>query len=278
MRSTPLNKKTYKGYSPLKQFTNQEQKEFKVNTRFDQQREIELRERQADDYVDFVRKSRGAYWLRAQVGLMLQYLQLRPNLRIYDAGAGVGMYSLKVAKEFPSARILAVDFSAASIGVLKREAQKRGLRNIETLVENIITYQPQPESYDRAICNEVLQHLPRHEARLAAVRRIYKCLKPEGLFATANYRWGGFTKPPAPKEEIDHENSGLVRFSFTEEELRALLEEVGFRNVRSFGIIRMPARIRSILPAWTACLAEKCLNALDWKSNNAQLVLAVGTK
>lgn len=249
-----------------------------MTERPEQKQEVELRDRDAGHFLQWFIESRGAYWLSAQVGLVLQSLQLTPHkpLRIYDAGAGVGIYTLQIAKRFPDARILAVDFSPRSIEILNRTARDQHLHNVEGIVEDIATYQPEPQAYDRGICVEVLQHLPTHEYRLGATRRVYNCLKSDGIFVTTNYRWHGLIKPPTPKEETT--NSGLHRHSFTEDELKSLLELAGFRIVECSGIIRMPKRIRKILPAQIAPYAEGCLNRLGWNVEDAQLVLATGRK
>lgn len=140
----------------------------------EQKQEVELRDRDADHFLQWFIESRGAYWLSAQVGLVLRSLKLttRKPLRTYDAGAGVGIYSLQIAKRFPDARILAVDFSPRSIEILNRAAQDQHLHNVEAIVEDITRYQPELQAYDRGICVEVLQHLPTHEYRLGATRRI----------------------------------------------------------------------------------------------------------
>jgi SAM-dependent methyltransferase len=157
-----------------------------------QDREIALRDKQADHYFDDINKTRGAYWVNAQVGLVLHYLRLAPKLEVYDAGAGVGIYTLKIAERYPDVEIYAVDFSPKSVQILSDEVGRRGYRNITTDVRDVIAYAPEPNSYDRALTADVLQHLPGHEARLTAVRNIYNGLKPGGIFVTVNYRWGGW--------------------------------------------------------------------------------------
>ena len=240
---------------------------------------VAVRDRCAENYVATVVGSRGAYWPRAQTGLVSQALRLASGrLQIYDAGSGVGTYALEIAKRYPNAQLLCVDFSARSIGVLVREAKTCMLKNVTPLVANVITYQPEPNAFDRAMCNEVLQHLPRHESRLEALRHIYMGLRKGGVLVTTNYRWGGFIRAPTPKNEHEHAGLKFTRHAFTETELQDLLEEAGFRRVVSYGIIRLPIRFRRLVPIRAATALERFLIGTKRNMDSAQFVLAVGEK
>jgi SAM-dependent methyltransferase len=151
-------------------------------------------------------------------------------------------------------------------------------QNIEASVADIIEYAPEENSFDRAICNDVLQHLPGFEARLQAVRNIFRSLRPGGIFVTSNYRWGGWIKHPTPKEDANYHGGGLYRYAFTENELGELLREAGFRRVRSFGIIRTPRKLRHHLPPAIAQLIERGMATLGLGARTAQYVLAWGRK
>jgi SAM-dependent methyltransferase len=249
--------------------------------RDDQTEEVAARDRHAEDYVATVvgSKARGEYWLRAQTGLVLRALQLSPGrLRIYDAGSGVGIYALEIARRYPKAQLLCVDFSPRSIDVLAREAKKRMYQNVTPLVANVITYQPQPNAFDRAMCNEVLQHLPSHESRLDTLRHIRISLKEGGILVTTNYHWGGFIRAPTPKDDHKHGGFKFTRHAFTEIELQNLLEEAGFRRVISYGILRLPSRFRRLVPSKAATAIEQVLIVTKRNPISAQFVLAVGEK
>jgi SAM-dependent methyltransferase len=240
--------------------------------------EIRLRDDQATHYLDDIRKTRGEYWINAQVGLVLHHLKLRPGMEVYDAGAGVGMYSLEIAARYPAASIYAVDFSPGSVSILQEEARRAGHENVRVDVRDIVAYEPPPESFDRALTADVLQHLPGHDIRLHAVRNIYNALRPGGIFVTVNYRWGGWIAPPGAKEDHNYKGTGLYRYAFTELELAGLLREVGFRDVEGFGVMRIPRRLRHRIPATAAFGAEHLANRLGLFRENAQYAMAVGVK
>ncbi len=247
-----------------------------------QQGEITLRDQQAESYVRNLQEStaRGNYWLQAQTSIVLEALRLtrKHGIKLYDAGCGVGIYSLEIARKFPNIEISCIDFSLGSIKVLEREAEARGFRNITALVGNITDYRPEPETFDRAMCNEVLQHLPTREMRILALNNIHTSLKEGGIFVTTNYRWGGYIRPPTRKEDRTFSKNKLTRFAFTEMELRDLLQECDYRQVDCYGIIRLPARVRKLVPSHFAGFLEKSLHKYDLKSRDAQFVLAVGEK
>jgi 2-polyprenyl-3-methyl-5-hydroxy-6-metoxy-1,4-benzoquinol methylase len=171
-----------------------------------------------------------------------------------------------------------VDFSAASIAVLKREAHERGLNNITTLVEDITTYQPDMNNFDRALCVEVLQHLPTHKMRRSALDRIHASLRKGGILVTVNYRWKGLIKPPTPKHDPQHAGRHFTRHAFTEAELCDLLRHANFHNVKCCGIIRMPKIAWRLLPSWYAGFVERSMNRLNLRNAQAQFVLATGEK
>jgi SAM-dependent methyltransferase len=244
----------------------------------DQHCEQELRDAQADGYAANIHLSRGPYWMRGQIGLVLAYLHPGRRHHIYDAGTGVGFYSMEIARRYPQSHIHAVDFSPRSIQMVRQQARTLHYGNIEADVADIIEYIPEENSFDRAICNDVLQHLPGPGARLQAVRNIYRSLRPGGIFVTSNYRWGGWIKHPTPKEDANYHGEGLYRYAFTENELSELLREAGFRTAHSFGIIRTPRKLRHHLPPAIAPLVERGMAVLGLGSETAQYVLAWGKK
>ncbi len=243
-----------------------------------QHEEIRLRDAQAAGYADFIKTHRGHYWIRAQTGLLLHALKLQNGFRLYDAAAGVGLYTLELARRFPSVKILASDFSAASLAILERQARAQQLHNLQTRLADITQFCPVKTEFERVICLDTIQHLPSHAARLQALRNFHTMLVSGGRLVLTAYRWGGWIKPPQPKEEVNHHGSGLYRMAFTEAEIQNLLQEAGFEKLRIYGIIRMPNRIRKRLPTVLAFPLELMLISLGWLNNGAQYVMAVGVK
>lgn len=248
------------------------------NPSSNQLEEIRLRDAQAADYRDFIKSHRGEYWIRAQAGLVMRALQPQKGHRVYDAGAGVGIYTLELARRFPEVSIFATDFSPASIALLDSQARQHGFRNIETEIADISNFKSDKRRFERAMCLDTIQHISSSAERVETVRNINSMLIAGGIFVLTAYRWGGWIKPPQPKEDKNYNGTGLYRMAFTKDEIANLLREAGFRNVRSFGIIRMPNKIRKYLPAALGYAAENILNQLGLAENNAQYLMAVGVK
>jgi SAM-dependent methyltransferase len=241
--------------------------------RLDQARELSLRDRQAEDYERMFLSLRGEYWVRAQLAETIRALRLRGARTLYDAGSGVGIYALEIARRHPGLGILAVDFSPRSVEVLRNRAMRLGVRGLRTEVADLTAYTPPEGAFDRVLCSEVLQHVPGEVGRRAAVRNLFAALRPGGRAVATAYRWGGLVRPPAPKEELDLRGTGLCRYAFTGQEFADLFADAGFVEVRTRAIIRTPPRVQRRLPASLAAGVERCLMSLHVNARNARYLL-----
>ncbi len=241
----------------------------------EQLNEIELRNNAASTYEENLLKFRSKWWINAQYEIIIRELKIKDGMSIYDAGCGVGLFSLKIAEKFKKANITAVDFSDESIKILNNNLYEKKIGNVQTIVDNIVDFIPGKFQYDRALCLDVLHYIPGESNRLKAVRNIYNCLRKNGLFITYNYRWGGFRKPPAAKEEFGPE---LYRYAFTKEELTKLLLHAGYKKVFCTGIIRTPRKYRKNFFASISPLTETILMKLHLFENNSEYLLGIGIK
>lgn len=96
--------------------------------------------------------------------------------RVLDLGAGLGEASLYFAQR--GAEVTAVDISEASIGRLRREAERRGLRLTAT-AKPAETLPFEDGAFDRVYGNGVLHHVELRPV-IAEVKRV---LRPGGRFA-----------------------------------------------------------------------------------------------
>lgn len=241
----------------------------------EQLNEIELRNNAASMYEENLLKFRSKWWIKAQFEIIIKKMKIKDGMSIYDAGCGVGLFSLKIAEKFNEAKITAVDFSDESIKILNNNLFEKKIKNVRTIIENIVDFIPGKFQFDRALCLDVLHYIPGENNRLKAVRNIYNSLKKNGLFITYNYRWGGFRKPPASKEEFGTE---LYRYAFTKEELTKLLLHAGFKKVSCTGIIRTPKKFRRNYLASISPLTETILMKLHLFENKSEYLLGIGIK
>ena len=84
----------------------------------EQHAEVVFRDQTAEQYGELVAK-RGTYWWYAVREFLLRRMGLEAGGWLYDAGCGVGMYAVPIAERFPQVRVLAVDFSAESLRLLR---------------------------------------------------------------------------------------------------------------------------------------------------------------
>ena len=100
------------------------------------------------------------------------------------AGCGTGQQSIQTAQRFPSARILAVDLSTASLAYAKRKTRGLGITNIDYAQADILKLDSIGMSFDFIQCVGVLHHLDEPVAGWRVLRSI---LRPGGIMHIGLY-------------------------------------------------------------------------------------------
>ena len=103
---------------------------------------------------------------------------------ILVAGCGTGQESIETARQFPHARVLAIDLSLASLAYAQRKAQDLGLDNVEHAQADILRMDSIDRSFDVIACTGVLHHLA---DPLAGWRRLLARLRPDGFMRIGLY-------------------------------------------------------------------------------------------
>ncbi|MEM6447313.1 MAG: precorrin-6y C5,15-methyltransferase (decarboxylating) subunit CbiE [Cyanobacteria bacterium P01_D01_bin.123] len=84
------------------------------------------------DFVSF--SDRPGLMTKQEVrALSLMLLQLEPNLTIWDVGAGTGSLSIEIARLVPTARVLAIEKTAAGIALIEQNCQRFQVANVEAI-------------------------------------------------------------------------------------------------------------------------------------------------
>jgi len=101
--------------------------------------------------------------------------------RILVAGCGTGSEAFSLQRRLPAARIVAVDFSARSIAVARRLAQRapemRGIRFVVADLASPKLGAKVGRGFDLISCHGVLSYVPEPER---ALRNLARCLAPDG--------------------------------------------------------------------------------------------------
>jgi len=100
------------------------------------------------------------------------------------AGCGTGQQSIQTAQRFPSARILAVDLSTASLAYAKRKTRGLGITNIDYARADILKLDSIGKRFDFIQCVGVLHHLDEPVAGWRVLRSI---LRPGGIMHIGLY-------------------------------------------------------------------------------------------
>jgi SAM-dependent methyltransferase len=100
------------------------------------------------------------------------------------AGCGTGQQSIQTAQRFPSARILAVDLSTASLAYAKRKTRGLGITNIDYAQADILKLDSIGMSFDFIQCVGVLHHL---DDPVAGWRVLRSILRPGGIMHIGLY-------------------------------------------------------------------------------------------
>ncbi len=131
---------------------------------------------------------------RAEVEAWFLLPQLRPGMRLLDAGCGPGTVSAGLARAVAPGEVVGLDAAPAVLEHARAHVDEESVDNASFVVGDIYKLDEPDESFDVVYANQLLQHLTDPVRALREMRRV---LKPGGLLAVrdADYQ----TMCPAPK-------------------------------------------------------------------------------
>jgi SAM-dependent methyltransferase len=110
--------------------------------------------------------------------LALKLLDLKPGMQVADIGAGVGYYSLKIARLVaPGGRVFSTDIQPEMLRLLRKRAEKAGIENVTTTSGTDSDSGLAPQSVDMALLVDVYHEFSKPQQML---RSIARALKPDG--------------------------------------------------------------------------------------------------
>jgi SAM-dependent methyltransferase len=107
----------------------------------------------------------------------LRRLGLDETATLIDLGAGTGALALAVARV--CRRVVAVDVSLAMLDVMRKEAARVGLANLEVVPAGFLTYHHRGDPVDLVYSRNALHHLPDFWKAIALLR-VAGLLRPGG--------------------------------------------------------------------------------------------------
>lgn len=89
---------------------------------------------------------------------IINKLEITKDDTVLDFGCGTGGIALNLAKYCK--KVICVDISSSMLHVLKDNAEKKNINNIETHCAGFLTYKHEGENVDKIISKFALHHLP----------------------------------------------------------------------------------------------------------------------
>ncbi len=154
-------------------------------------------------------------------------LRLMPPMTIADLGAGDGSFALLLSQQ--ARRVIAVDSSARMLEVGREQAARHGIDNVEFRQGDMEELPIEDAAVDVVFFSQSLHHALHPER---AVHEASRILRPGGRIVILDLAKHRF--------EEARELYADERLGFSEAELSALLEEVGFQNVSTAIVDREP--------------------------------------
>ena len=163
--------------------------------------------------------------------VLLEIVPPRPGDAVLDVATGPGTVARPAAaKAGPSGRVTGVDLSGAMLDVARSFQPEPRSAPIQYLESPATTIQLPSETFDRAYCQQGLQHMSDPAAALQEIRRL---LKPNARLAIAIWQQSPFSvfRQTVADLGITPEGAQPSTFGRDPVELRAVLEQAGFTDV-----------------------------------------------
>jgi ubiquinone/menaquinone biosynthesis C-methylase UbiE len=158
---------------------------------------------------------------------LLGSIPVNRTMRVLDFGCGTGIVSLRIQPLVES--ITAIDSSRSMLAVLAEKVASRGLKNIMAQHLDIEQGQLLSGQYDLVVCSMTLHHVKDPAALLHQFGRV---LVPGGQFGLADLE---------PDQGMFHgDNRSVFHNGFSRDNMRGLLEETGFENIKFRNVTTIP--------------------------------------
>lgn len=147
----------------------------------------------------------------------------RPDMEVLEFGCGTGSTAIVHAPYVK--HIQAIDLSSKMIEIAQAKARANSVGNVTFSQSSIDEFDADDQSFDAVLGLSILHLL---DNRGDAISRVFKMLKPDGVFISSTICIGDtmmrFLRPILPVGKF----FGLIVRVFTAEELEASLTDAGF--------------------------------------------------
>ncbi len=166
--------------------------------------------------------------------LVREALGTQPGDRVLDVGCGPGFYCLEIAEEVgPDGQVLGIDAAEPMLALARRRCE--ACDNVTFKQGDVLSLPVENESFDRALCVQVLEYV---EPATAALSEINRTLQPGGRVVIWDIDWGTVvwhsSDPTRTQQILDAWDHHLVHPSLPRS-LAPRLREAGFQQVEATG-------------------------------------------
>ena len=163
-------------------------------------------------------------------------LEIKPNLHVLDLGCGTGILLHPLAELVgKNGRIVGVDISEFMVKEARKRAQTTDLP-LEFYKGNVYSLDFPENSFDRATCSTLFQHLKRPDEALNEIKRV---VKPGGLISVFDHDWDSLiinNSYPAITRKISEYFRNSLRNRDVGSRLKPIFESAGLSIIRSYNV------------------------------------------
>lgn len=137
----------------------------------------------------------------------IEAIGVKPGMMIGDVGAGVGYFSIRLAKRVgPTGKVYANDVQPEMLSILKRRAAAAKVSNIETVLGTEADPELPKGALDLVLMVDVYHELSQPQRML---RKIRQSLKPDGRLILIEYRKEDPTIPIRSEHKMSVEEARI---------------------------------------------------------------------
>jgi ubiquinone/menaquinone biosynthesis C-methylase UbiE len=226
--------------------------------------EITQRDRLAERYDEIF----DAAGLRSEEAALLRWSRPAAPEVVLDLGCGTGRFTVPLARR--ARFVVGVDFSFASLLILRRRLREAGLNNVFLLCADAAKIPLADGLFDVVLSAQLLEHVPGDEGRRAVLAETARLLKPGGRAVFDFYNWS-FLQPRFTRRtqrvKAGLHGEAIPFYRMQRDEFFSLVETVNelrlrrFSGVRSLTMFNLDRRLSRLKWVGPACAVEALLTA-----------------
>lgn len=166
-----------------------------------------------------------AWYIHRALKEFSRSITIEQDVRVLDAGSGLGQYSWYMAQKNPKWKITAIDIKKEEIASCKAFFDHQNKGNVAFLADDLTKYVV-PETFNLILSVDVMEHIEDDEKVFS---NFYKTLKPGGmlLISTPSDQGGSDVHTQGETSFIEEH----VRDGYGVHEIHDKLQRAGFKNI-----------------------------------------------